>query len=223
MVPSRMRRVHRIAGVALAVPFLVWTASGLLFLVKPGWSGAYEMLDAFRDAPVDASAVLPVRAVVRGVAAPERLLRADLGATALGPIYRIRARAEDGSSIDALVDAHSGAVLSPLAMEDAKRIAIDAASRARHPERYGAVASSEEDGGSARFRFGGGAVVTVGRDDLSVRQTGRDTGRIDALYRAHYLQWTGIPAVDRTFAVIAIGATWLLTAVGLRLFFRRSP
>lgn len=217
-----MRRVHRIAGVALAVPFLVWTASGLLFLVKPGWSGAYEMLDGFQDAPVDASAVLPVRTVVRGVAAPERMLRADLRATALGPVYRIRARAEDGSAIDAIVDAHSGTVLSPLAIEDAERIAVDAASRARQADRYGAVTGREEDATHARIRFAGGAVVTVGREDLSVRQSGPDTDRIDALYRAHYLQWTGIETVDRVFAVAAIAATWLLTAVGLSLFFRRA-
>ncbi len=57
---------------------------------------------------------------------------------------------------------------------------------------------------------------------LSLRQRGRDTERIDLLYRIHYLQWTGIPNLDRLLGALALTFVLALTLLGLRLALRRA-
>src|SRR6185436_3171956 len=41
----RVRRLHRVAGLVLALPILAWAATGVLFHVKPGWGPAYAALE----------------------------------------------------------------------------------------------------------------------------------------------------------------------------------
>jgi len=208
-----LRRCHRILGAVLVLPLLVWTATGLLFLVKPGWRGAYEPLQALREDPVDLGEVVPL-ALVAGEAGA--VSRVELASTALGPLYRL-----SGPGLDArLVDARTGAVLSPLAPEAGATIAADAAARAQASARYGAVVDAREDGDAIAVSFEGGALVRVGRTDLSLSQSGPDTALIDALYRIHYLQWTGVAAVDRSLVLAAIAGTWALAALGLWLLRR---
>ena len=45
-------RVHRWLAVVLVVPLVIWSITGVLFHLKPGWSRAYDMLSAER--PLDA-------------------------------------------------------------------------------------------------------------------------------------------------------------------------
>lgn len=198
-------------------PFLLWTATGLLFLLKPGWRGAYESLDAFRDEPFDPMGLAPFSLIAGKPGEPGAAVRAKLGTTAIGLVYRV-----EGIENTRLVDARTGTVISPLDREAAAKVAEDAVARASAVERYGAITETREDGDAVEVTFAGGAVVRVGRDDLSLAQSGADTARIDALYRIHYLQWTGIAAIDRPLALGAIGGTWVLAALGLRLF-RRAP
>lgn len=201
------RRLHRWIGLALAVPFFTWTVTGLLFLVKPGWGGAYETLSAERDEPID------LRGVSLPVAVASSALRADLVSTAIGPVWRVRT-----PSGPLLV--RDGRVVSPLSVDDAKALARDAASRSQVPARYGEVEWAQPLRDFVAVRFVGGAMVRVDRDELRIEQSGRDTSRIDWLYRVHYLQWTGIDAFDRALAIAAIVATWALTALGLTLLVR---
>jgi hypothetical protein len=196
----------------MVLPLLIWTASGLLFLVKPGWSGAYEPLTAFQDRPLDPGALVAISSLTVA-----ELARVELAATALGPVYRVT----DTKGSRVLVDARTGALLSPLTREAAMAVAIDAASRSSAQDRYGAPTSADQDERVISVAFAGGAVVEVGRNDLSLQQRGPDTDRIDLLYRAHYLQWTGVEALDRTLAVLGIVGTWALAALGVYLL-RRS-
>ena len=38
------RRIHRYIGLVLLIPMVGWALTGLVFLVKPGYDGAYEVL-----------------------------------------------------------------------------------------------------------------------------------------------------------------------------------
>ncbi len=212
-----MRYLHRVLGLVLLIPFLLWTATGLMFLLKPGWTPAYEMLDAFLPTSLDLGAVLPPTEALRQAGVEEAPVRVELVQTALGPTYRVRFSA--GAS--ALVDARSGRLQSPLSEAQARAIAESAAAKATARDRFGAVLRSRTVGDAVEVEFKGGAVVTVGRSDLSVSQRGPDTDRIDALYRVHYLQWTGHKTLDRALAIFAIAATWGLSIVGTVLFFSR--
>ena len=168
------------------------------------------MLDAFRPEAVDARGLVPIATAIGSADAR----RVELGVTALGPVYRLTVGSA-GTAV--LLDAKTGAQLSPLAGEAARAIAVDAAARTRAKERYGAVRSIAVTEENVDVAFAGGAIVSVGRRDLSLSQHGGDTEWIDRLYRIHYLQWTGVPSIDRPFAVIAIVATGVLAALGLWL------
>jgi hypothetical protein len=209
----RARRVHRVLGALLVLPFLLWTGTGLLFLVKPGWSGAYEMLSAFRAEPLETAGLVALAELP--VPQPARV---EVATTALGPVFRVTAA--DGARH--LVDARTGALLSPLAREPAVAVALDAAARAAAVERYGAPKDVHEDADEIAVTFSGGATVHVGRNDLALRQSGADTARIERLYRIHYLQWTGVEGVDRVLVVLAIVFTWVLAALGLSLLRRQG-
>ncbi|AKU93204.1 hypothetical protein [Vulgatibacter incomptus] len=208
----RTARLHRIAGLALLAPLLAWTATGLLFLVKPGWGGAYELLDPFGDGALDPSELLPLAAIQEAQGATA----VELRASALGPLFRIHRRDQV-----VLVHAQTGTVLSPLDGRAVEAIARDAASRSTAADRYGEVRSADLTASDGVVRFAGGAVVRVGRHDLALAQSGPDTAWIDRLYELHYLRWTGIEALDRALAIAAIGGTWMLAFAGVFLLRRK--
>lgn len=207
-------RPHRLLGLLLVLPLVTWTATGLVFLIKPGWAGAYETLRAFDDRPVDPGSLVPIAELPIAVG---NATGWELGSTALGPVYRVAG--QDGATI---MDAATGEILSPLGRAAVEAIARHAAARAQAPARYGRVEEILLTDGEGVVRFDGGAEVRVGRHDLSVTQRGPDTAWIDRLYELHYLRWTGIEAVDRTLAPIALVAVWLLAFTGIRKLRRRS-
>ncbi|HTM23228.1 MAG TPA: PepSY domain-containing protein [Kofleriaceae bacterium] len=218
---KRVAAIHRWLGLALALVLLAWTATGLLFHLKPGWSGAYEMLDPARpDATLDPATLQPITAVVAGAGQgdhPPPVTDLSLSTTTLGPVYRV-GRA---GAAPLLVDARTGARLSPLDAAAATAIASDAASRATHPDRFGTVSGTTVTDDAITVDFAGGAHVRVSRHDGSLSQRGPDTDRIDRYYRWHYLQLTGNHTVDRILAALAIAATWALVLLGLALFVAR--
>jgi hypothetical protein len=179
-------RVHRACAIALVVPLVVWSITGLLFHLKPGWSRAYDQLDVAR--------------------APQL----ELVDTALGPLWRTR---------DALIDT-TGRVRSPLSIDDAKTLALDAISRSRHRTAYGELRGATIVGDAVRVELDG-ATVEINRTDARISQRGADTDRIDWLYRVHYLQWTGNATIDRALAVLGLALIWLVFVPGIVLFVRR--
>src|SRR6476619_5272400 len=40
----KARKLHRFLGIVLLLPFLGWVATGFVFLLKPGYADAYELL-----------------------------------------------------------------------------------------------------------------------------------------------------------------------------------
>jgi hypothetical protein len=57
---------------------------------------------------------------------------------------------------------------------------------------------------------------------LSLFQRGKDTDRIDLLYKIHYLQWTGIKPLDKVLGMLGILLVLALSALGARLLFSRG-
>ena len=209
--------MHRWVGLALALPFVVWTVTGLLFHLKPGWARAYEMLSIEDDA-----ASLPLDAIPPPVATRETARKAELFATAIGPLYRVTSVAA-GARVVELVDARSGELVSPIGEDAARALASDAVRRSPYRTEYGAVAGVEGNDRTFAVRFVGGQIVRVDRRSGALAREGSDTATIDALYRLHYLKWTGVSVIDRALSIVAIVATWLLTTLGLVLFVRKYP
>jgi hypothetical protein len=203
-------KVHRWLAIFLVVLLVVWSVTGLLFHLKPGWARAYDMLSAERRGPLRPGSLVAPSVV------GDEVTSLALIDTALGPLYRVTSAAGP-----ALYDAKTGARRSPLSLADAKLLAADAISRSAHASDYGEIATAEVRGDTAVLELSGGATVEVGLSDARMSQRGGDTDRIDWLYRIHYLQWTGNQAVDKVLAIGGLALIWAVVIPGLVLFVRR--
>ncbi len=208
-------RVHRYLAILLAVLLVVWSVTGLLFHLKPGWDRAYDMLSAERRGRALPLATLSPASAIQATAGAA-IDKLELIDTAIGPVYRARAAA--GSE---LFDARTGARISPLTEEAALSLATDALSRSPVRDAYGSLGARAITERSIRIQLSEGPVIEVGRTDARISQHGPDTARIDWLYRIHYLQWTGNATFDRAFAVFGLLLIWAVMIPGLVLFFRR--
>lgn len=184
----------------MLLPLTGWAITGAIFFVKPGYSGAYESLP-IRTYPLDTRVALDPNAAwlevryVKTVLGEHLLARTASGWQQLDP-RSLQARPAPGeAALRALVS-------------DA--IAIN-------PSRYGRIVSV--DGRTATTDTG--ARVTLDWNRLALSQRGADTDRIDWLYRVHYLQWTGVPAVDRVAGGLGVVLVLILSGLGAWLFFRR--
>jgi hypothetical protein len=204
-------RVHRYLALVLVVPLIVWSVTGLLFHLKPGWSRAYDMLDA--EQPLHSTEVTPLSTVTAPIPDVQRV---ELFGTAIGPLYRLTT-----ATGTTLVDAMSGAKRSPLTEADARILVTDAVGNSREKAAYGEIAKAEVREGTVRFTYSKGPIVDVGRDDARISQHGADTDRINWLYRIHYLQWTGKKTFDRVLAGVGLALIWLVMIPGLVLAWRR--
>lgn len=194
------RKVHRVLGIILLLPFLGWAVTGFVFFVKPGYSGAYAMLSA-KKYPMDAKLrVLPDPAWLeyrcfRTILGDHLLVRTAGGWAHLNP--------GDKTPRPAPTDAEFGRLLADAFRSD--------------PARYGQVL--EVSGSKARTDTG--VVVSLDWDSMGLQQRGKDTDRIDLLYRVHYLQWTGVKAVDRVLGGVGLALVLVLSLLGLRLAIPR--
>jgi len=98
--------------------------------------------------------------------------------------------------------------------EDVRRLLADALTV--NPARYGHIVKIL--GGVATTDTG--AVITFDWNRLTLQQRGRDTDRIDRLYKVHYLQWTGEKTVDKVLGLGGLLLLIALTALGATLAFR---
>jgi uncharacterized iron-regulated membrane protein len=205
-------RVHRWLAVVLVVPLVIWSITGLLFHLKPGWSRAYDMLSAER--PLDTTPTVPLDAVAAAAGGPTQHL--ELFGSALGPLYRITT-----PTGTVLLDAQLHR-RSPLSAADARTLAADAVAHSAHRAAYGTLTSAQLAGDHVRVTFAH-ANVDVDRDSAAISQRGGDTDRIDWLYRLHYLSWTGNRTLDKLLAITGLALIWLVMIPGLVLFVRRRP
>lgn len=190
-----IRSVHRLVGLVLLLPFLGWAATGVVFFVKPGYGGAYEQLSV-KTYPLEGTTI---------VASPDwhefRLVRTVLG-------EHLLARTANGWQ-----------QLQPLTLlpsqppgEEALRQLMEDAFTA-NPQRYGRILRVEDDTAHTDT----GVEVRLDWHRLGLQQKGADTALIEALYRVHYLQWTGIALVDQVLGLLGLGLLILMTLLGARL------
>jgi len=183
----------------MLLPFVGWAITGAVFFIKPGYAGAYD-LPAVRTYPLDDN--MPVRVQAWREA---RLVKTILGAHLL-------ARTDAGwRNLDPAT-----LRIAPVPPPEKLRLLFEDAFTA-NPDRYGHVASQA----SLTARTTTGVDVVLDWNRLTLQQRGRDTDRIDALYRIHYLQWTGQKALDKVLGLAGLLLLVTLTYLGARLAFGR--
>ena len=208
MVRAVWRRIHRWLAIVLVIPLVVWSITGLLFHLKPGWSRAYDILEPERPAAIHLDKLA-------SVLADQAVTHVEVFQTAIGPLARVTL-----PKGDELWDADTGTKRSPLPIDAAQALAVDAIARSPHGSSYGAISKVTSTETSVRVELDG-AVVEVGRNDARISQRGADTDRIDWLYRIHYLQWTGNKTLDKMLALFGLILIWLVLIPGVVLFVRR--
>jgi uncharacterized iron-regulated membrane protein len=197
----RTRTAHRVIGIILLIPLVGWAITGLVFFIKPGYTGAYEVLTP-KFYPINNQVLisenpnwLEVR-YLRTILGDHLLVRTESGWMNLNPNdKRPRSAATD---------------------DETRRLVQDAFSM--NPKRYGQIVSVNGN----TVTTDTGVVVTIDWNRMSLQQTGKDTKWIDSLYRIHYLQWTGVRSIDRVVGLTGITLVLILTGLGASLAFRRD-
>jgi hypothetical protein len=197
----RVRTLHRVIGVILLLPFLGWAITGFIFFLKPGYAGAYEILSP-KTYPLDQAASISPKSewleyrYFRTVLGDHLLARTDKGWLHLNPTNGRPRSGPTQSEIELLLkDAFTA-----------------------NPLRYGDISSIS--GNTAKTNTG--VEVTIDWNKLSLDQRGKDTDRIDLLYRVHYLQWTGVKSLDKVLGLLGLTLVLVLSSLGAWLAFRRE-
>ena len=197
----RIRSVHRIIGILLFIPFFGWALTGLVFFIKPGYEGAYEML-ALKTYPMTAG--LPITSepewlelrYLRTILGDHLLARTKSGWIQLNPTTKQQRNLPSD--------------------EDLRKLLKDAFTV--NPQRYGDISTIN----GTTVTTNTGVEVSVDWNRMSLQQKGRDTDRIDRLYRIHYLQWTGVKSIDRVAGIVGIAVVLVLTSLGGWLVLKRG-
>lgn len=193
------RRLHRLAGLVLLLPMFGWAATGAVFFLKPGYDDAYSSLTV-KTYPLEAPLA---------VKAPPDWLEVRYLRTALGS--HLLARTTEGWR---QFEPSSLAPRPDPGEADVRALLKEAI--AANPSRYGTIETI--NGTSATTSTG--ATVTLDWNRLSLSQRGRDTDRIDLFYKVHYLQWTGIAAIDGVLGLTGLTLIVVLSLLGGRLLLR---
>jgi hypothetical protein len=192
-----LRKIHKIVGVVLAIPLLGWALTGIVFLTKPGYEGAYQQL-AVKTYPLEQAFNLQPA----GSWHEARLLRTVLG-------YHLLLV---GNGRTAHLDPQNFEIRRLPSEADIKRLAYDAIGA--NSKRYGEIVAVA----GIKVITSTGVEITLDWPNLSLAQAGRDTRLIDGLYKIHYLQWLGHPFPDALLGVAGIVLLLSLTGLGLAVF-----
>lgn len=185
----------------MLLPLVGWAVTGAVFFLKPGYAGAYELLQV-KTYPFETNIAIET---------DPSWTEARLVKTILGE--HLLARTSRGWLH---LDPQSRQPWPEPSADDVSELVTDAF--AANPARYGHVASIE--GNTITTDTGIRVELDWGR--LALTQSGKDTDRIDLLYKIHYLQWTGIKGVDKVLGGLGILMVLGLSALGARLFFTRG-
>lgn len=195
------RALHRILGLGMLLPLAGWAITGAVFFLKPGYQGAYEMLPV-KTYSLDASIALQTDPSWLEV----RYVKTILGEHLLARTSRGWVHLEPRS-------------LQPKpepSINDIRALVSDAFEA--NPARYGQIASIDDDGVITDT----GVRVDLDWNRLAFSQRGKDSDRIDTLYKIHYLQWTGVKTLDYVLGALGIILVLALSGLGARLFFSRG-
>ncbi|MCE9595621.1 MAG: PepSY domain-containing protein [Planctomycetes bacterium] len=221
-----MRRLHRLLGLVLVLPLVLWIATGLLFHVKHRYGEAYEKLSVPSERAVDWSTarIAPAEVIARGLANPPLQL-------AIHPSGRLAYFGALENTPKA-IDAATGEPIEPATDDIARGWIAAALSSSPNAARYGDEVGHEDataNSGSTGtldpvfvLHTRGGKTVSLDRVTGAIRQTGDLNDFIDATYKAHYLQWTPWEPVNIALVLLSIPIVLLLAFTGLRMAFRKS-
>ena len=195
-----IRTLHKIIGLLLFVPLVIWAMTGAVFLIKPGYEQAYEKL-VVKTYPLNRAVKLEPMPQWHQV----RMLKTVLGHHLL---------VNDGKQWQH----YDPVTLVPKKEPSADRIKLLVADAiTANADRYGSIASVNDMTALTETDV----EISLDWNTLSLRQRGPDTRLIGKLYDIHYLQWSGVPGLDKVLGVTGLVFLLLLTTFGLIAYIKR--
>ena len=197
----KARTLHRIIGLIMLLPFIGWAVTGAIFFLKPGYTGAYDLLQIKTypleiDTQIKANPSWFEARLIKTVLGEHLLVRTTEGAQHLDP-QTLQQRTQPTE-------------------EEMRKLISEAFQM--NPSRYGQITNISSNTATTDT----GVRVTLNWERMTLAQRGTDTDRIDLFYKIHYLQWTGIQPLDKVLGAIGIGLILILSLLGARLFFSRG-
>lgn len=185
----------------MLLPLTGWAVTGAVFFLKPGYADAYDQVQV-KTYPLEPNIAFQ---------ADPSWLEVRLVKTILGE--HLLARTSNGWLH---LDPRSTQPRPEPSTDELAALVTEAFSA--NPARYGKIAAIEGN----NITTDTGIRVEMDWNRLALTQRGKDTDRIDLLYKIHYLQWTGVKSLDKVLGALGIILVLLLSALGARLFFNRG-
>ncbi|MBI4850727.1 MAG: hypothetical protein HY819_02760 [Acidobacteria bacterium] len=195
-----IRKIHRIIGLILLLPFFGWAITGLIFFIKPGYKGAYEILAPKLYPLTEPISINPL----------SEWLELRCFKTALGNHLIVRT-----SKGWLHLDPQTLKEKTPPTDDEIRVLLTDAF--LANPERYGHISAISKDS----IKTDTGINISLDWNRLSLQQTGKDTEWIDTFYKIHYLQWTSISSLDRPIGLVGVLLVILLSVLGVFLAIKK--
>jgi uncharacterized iron-regulated membrane protein len=195
-----IKKLHRLVGIAVAAPILLWALTGIVFLIKPGFDGAYERLSPRHYEMQDTVSLLPSRG----------WSEITLFRTVLGDHLIVRDR-----GVWRHLDPGTLEERAFPSEQELKALISDAIKS--DSGRYGNIVKVE----SGKASTDTGVEITLDWSGMKLVQRGSDTRLIDTLYKIHYLQWVGDPSANKALGFLGILLLIALFFSGLSLYFSR--
>lgn len=197
----KTRALHRIIGLVMLLPLTGWAVTGAVFFLKPGYGDAYELLQV-KTYPLEPNIALQ---------ADPSWLEVRLVKTILGE--HLLARTSNGWLH---LDPSNLEPKPEPSIDEVRALVTDAVSA--NPARYGRISGIE----GSTITTDTSVRIELDWTRLALGQRGKDTDRIDLLYKIHYLQWTGVNSLDKVLGALGIILVLVLSGLGARLFFSRG-
>lgn len=199
-VRTPLQKWHRALAWLLILPFFGWALTGLVFLLRPGYEQAYQVIKiptypfSTVELELPESEYLEVRQF-KTVLGTHLLVHDDQGWRQLW-IDTLEPRPEPNADDVQLL------------VEDAIRADAD---------RYGEIAGRD----GSTLVTANGVELEFDWRTMTLTQRGRDTRLIDLLYEIHYLRWTGDERVDRYLGPAGLVLLMGMIVTGAALLVRR--
>ncbi len=195
------RKIHKIVGITLLIPFLGWILTGIIFLTKPGYEQAYERI-VIKQYPLDAEH--PITPEIDWL--EYRIFKTILG-------YHLVVNTNGNwIQLDPLTKTEK---VKPN-QSDVLRLLQDAVSV--NPQRYGVVKNL----GNGSYRTSTDVDLTFNWHSMTISQRGKDTKFIGLMYKIHYLAWLGNKPANILLSILGLLLLSVLVYYGILLSFTKK-
>ena len=190
------KQLHKLTGLALLLPFLAWSLTGIFFLFRPPFFEAYEQIP-IKHYPLQTSSIN---------IDSDTWLEARQVRSILGDHLLVR-NSDEWVHLNAETNE-----IWEFPSDDQITLLIHDAFEF-NPDRYGSLI--ELNGGEGTTDTG--IDIEIDWFSLTITQEGADRIWIDRIYNLHYLRWTGIEWLDEIVGVLALCLLVYMTYSGARM------